>query len=162
MDRYSGKFGKIFFALLLELGLVSSWCLPGVARPTQSETIGEPPFLLTQSYRVGDKVEVLWEDKWYPAQIFDRQAGSYCITYIGYDRSWDECVEGDRIRYPERPFGNIDPQRGERVDVLWRGDWYPAMVYDFSQGYYCITYIGYDRSWDECVEGDRLRNYAEN
>ena len=163
MSSYSGKFGKIFFALLLELGLISSWCLPGVAGATEEKTpflTGETPVLVAQSYRVGDKVEVLWEGKWYPAKIFDRQGGSYCITYIGYDRSWDECVEGDRIRYPERLFGNIDPQRGERVDVLWRGNWYPAIVYDLSQGYYCITYIGYDRSWDECVESDRLREYT--
>ncbi len=173
MSSYSRKFGKIFFALLLELGLVASWCLSAIAGGTQEKTpvlrvtgesaiemTGETPVLLVQSYRVGDKVEVLWEGKWYPAKIFDRQAGSYCITYVGYDRSWDECVEGDRIRYPERAFGNIDPQRGERVDLLWRGNWYPAIVYDMSNDFYCITYIGYDRSWDECVESDRLREYT--
>ena len=154
---------KIFLALLLELGLISSCCLPAVSQSAQKEMpvfrmTGEMQFLLAQSYSIGDRVEVWWEGEWYPAKIFDRQAGSYCITYVGYDRSWDECVESDRIRYPERPFGNINPRRGETVEVFWEGDWYPAIVEDIQRGTYCITYVGYDRSWDECVESDRIRN----
>lgn len=99
----SCKFEKIFLALLLELGLISSCCLPAVSQSAQKEMpvfrmTGEMQFLLAQSYSIGDRVEVWWEEKWYPAKIFDRQAGSYCITYVGYDRSWDECVESDRIR----------------------------------------------------------------
>jgi CHAT domain-containing protein len=49
-------------------------------------------------HKVGDSVEVLWKNQWYPAKVWEIQSEKYCITYEGYDRSWDECVNSDRIR----------------------------------------------------------------
>lgn len=163
MKNLSWKLGKIFLALLVELGLVSSWCLSArslsISHPDLTVEVNSP-LLLARSYSIGDLVEIFWQDQWYPAKVEAMQGGNYCITYIDYDRSWDECVEGDRIRYPAQPFGNIAPALAEKVDVLWQGQWYPAIVYDFRGENYCITYVGYDRSWDECVESDRLRSHS--
>lgn len=51
-----------------------------------------------QVYKVGNQVEVLWKDKWWPARVLAVKGGNYCITYEGFDRSWDECVASNRIR----------------------------------------------------------------
>jgi CHAT domain-containing protein/predicted negative regulator of RcsB-dependent stress response len=51
-----------------------------------------------QNYQVEDSVEVLWEGTWWPATVFEIRGSTYCITYDGFDRSWDECIGTDRIR----------------------------------------------------------------
>ena len=48
--------------------------------------------------RVGDSVEVLWQNKWWPARVLEIKEGNYCITYEGFDSSWNECVTSERIR----------------------------------------------------------------
>ena len=47
---------------------------------------------------------------------------------------------------------------GSTVDVLWNGQWYPAMVRAVrGPGQWLITYIGYSSAWDEVVGSDRIR-----
>jgi CHAT domain-containing protein len=43
-------------------------------------------------------VEVLWKNRWWPATLERLQGDRYCITYDGFDHSWDECITSDRIR----------------------------------------------------------------
>ena len=49
-------------------------------------------------YRVGEKVEVEWQKKWYPAKVLEVKGGSHFITYEGYGSEWDEWVSSKRIR----------------------------------------------------------------
>jgi lipopolysaccharide biosynthesis glycosyltransferase len=49
-------------------------------------------------WRVGNKVEVLWQDKWYPATIVSVGKDTYFIHYEGYEKSWDEWVTPNRVR----------------------------------------------------------------
>ncbi len=46
---------------------------------------------------------------------------------------------------------------GEKVDVLWKGQFYPATVLAQKGALYRIHYDGYDASWDEDVGTDRMR-----
>ena len=46
----------------------------------------------------GQKVEVLWKGKYYPAVILDVKDDGYLIHYDGFSSSWDETVKRDRIR----------------------------------------------------------------
>lgn len=46
---------------------------------------------------------------------------------------------------------------GQRAEVLWRGNWYPATVLNVNGNQCYITYEGYDSSWDEWVEPARFR-----
>jgi CHAT domain-containing protein/uncharacterized protein HemY len=64
-----------------------------------------------QVYKVGDQVEVLWKDKWWLARILAVKGGNYCITYEGFDRSWDECVASNRIR----PIADTAEAKAERL-----------------------------------------------
>lgn len=49
-------------------------------------------------WRVGDAVEVIWANDWYPARIIEFREGRYKIAYDGYSSVWDEWVSGDKIR----------------------------------------------------------------
>jgi hypothetical protein len=49
-------------------------------------------------YAVGQKVEVEWKKKWYPAKVLQVKGGSHFITYEGYGSEWDEWVPSNRIR----------------------------------------------------------------
>ena len=148
-------------------------------RPIQSENA------IGTRLRVNQYVEVLWQNQWYLAKIFETKNNQYCITYVGYDRSWDECIDVVRIRiadprkvdaerlrlegYRRNTNTNIeethskysqtdrDYQVNEYVEILWKEQWYLGQIFEIKNNQYCVTYVGYDRSWDECVGKERLQ-----
>lgn len=98
-------------ALLLSSGVLSSftsWAKGSLASMPSSQTDrqaevddvqGQSQLLSPeQNYQIGDSVEVLWKESWWPATIFEVKDSAYCITYDGFDRSWDECIDTDRMR----------------------------------------------------------------
>lgn len=53
----------------------------------------------SDSYSAGDRVQVSWKGKLYPAVILSAQGNNkYKIHYDGYESSWDEVVGTDRIK----------------------------------------------------------------
>lgn len=50
-------------------------------------------------YRLGDAVSVLWKGIWYAATVTQLGGHKVKIHYDNYDNSWDEWVDGSRIRY---------------------------------------------------------------
>jgi hypothetical protein len=46
----------------------------------------------------GNQIEVEWGQTWWPAEILRVQGNEYLIHYTGFDASWDEWVNTDRIR----------------------------------------------------------------
>ncbi len=115
-----------------------------------------------QSWAKGAAVEVLWQGEWYPAQIVRANHGWYKIHYEGYADSWDELVDGSRVRARQaaRPKGPWSV--GDAVDVDWKGSWYQAKVIEVNHGWYRIHYVGYDASGDEIVDDARLRAPSQN
>jgi hypothetical protein len=51
-----------------------------------------------RTWKVGDKVEVKWNGRFYPATVNEVNAGKYKISYDGYGRNWDEWVPSASIR----------------------------------------------------------------
>ncbi len=51
-------------------------------------------------YKVGDKVEILWNSSWYKGSIIGAKnaEGKYKIHYDGYESNWDEWVDTKRLR----------------------------------------------------------------
>ena len=45
----------------------------------------------------------------------------------------------------------------EKVEVQWKGKWYPAIVLKINSNKYFIHYEGYAKSWDEWVAANRIR-----
>lgn len=52
----------------------------------------------TSAYKIGDKVEVEWKKKWYPAHILNVKGGSHYVSYDDYDVDENEWVPTKRIR----------------------------------------------------------------
>jgi hypothetical protein len=50
----------------------------------------------------GEKVEVLWGGTWFPSTILQRDGGRAYVHYDGWSSTWDEWVEADRLRPPQR------------------------------------------------------------
>lgn len=49
-------------------------------------------------YKVGDMVQVLWEEKWYAAVILEVIDGKYKVHYEGWEAKWDEVVDVARMK----------------------------------------------------------------
>jgi hypothetical protein len=101
----------------------------------------------------GDRAEVLWKGTWYPAHVLKGKGSECYIHYDGYGSNWDEWVGPDRIKIASRSF-----YEGDSVQVLWKGNWWPAHVLKAKGGLWKIHYDGYDSSWDEWVGLERLRS----
>ena len=105
--------------------------------------------------RVGQRLEVLDQGKWYRAKTIDEKGDLVKVHYIGYDNSWDEWVGPDRVR----PFQPVQFSQGDKVQVQWSRDkqWYPARVLNAWYGLHLIRYDGYDESADEWIGPASIR-----
>lgn len=106
-----------------------------------------------ETWPAGSDLRVTWEKKTYDAKVREVDGGFMLITYPGYDARWDEWIGADRVVGAQRR----QPVKGDRVKVEWQGRWYDAQVKSAGKGKWCITYAGFDDSWDECVEEARIR-----
>jgi hypothetical protein len=94
--------------------------------------------------RLGERVEALWRDKWYRAQITDVKDRQFRVRYVNFDSTWDEWVGADRTR----PYRPKEFSKGEKVDVYWARDqkWYPATV---RRAWYGLHFVHYEEFADE-------------
>ncbi len=122
--------------------------------------------------KVGDKVDVLWNGKYYKATVKQVNDSKWFIHYDGYESSWDEWVGKDRIKYTPPSGGNNTGGKtdasagsnnatwkvGDKVMVKWNDKWYPSTILQVGEGKYKIHYDGYESSWDEWVTPARMKN----
>jgi WD40 repeat protein len=52
----------------------------------------------SQTYKKGDKIEILWENHWYPGLVEEVKGDKYVISYDGYGADWNETVGIDRMK----------------------------------------------------------------
>ena len=45
----------------------------------------------------------------------------------------------------------------DEVEVVWHGNWWPAVVVERRAGRWLVHYQGYGSDWDEVVGPDRIR-----
>ena len=77
---------------------------------------------------------------------------------------------GFKIKYVEDttsanvPPGKVKPYEpaprrpnGQRVEVEWKGVWYPAAIRDYQRGLHLVHYDGFEEYWDEWAAPDRIR-----
>ncbi len=99
------------------------------------------------NYRVGDKIKVSWEGKWYDAEVKKALNDFYYIKYAGYEDFWNEWVAYDRIKTGKE----------RSAEVEQKGVWYPAEVLEEKDGRYFVRYTNYSYVWDEWVGKDRIK-----
>ena len=46
---------------------------------------------------------------------------------------------------------------GQQIKVEWNGSWWDAIIREVSGESYHIHYVGFDPSWDEWVDLNRIR-----
>ena len=76
-------------------------------------------------------------------------ASGLTITEVlgcGAQRGYTETYRGTRA--------NISLQR--KVKVEWQGKWWDGVLESQNGGKYCVHYVGYDDSWNECVPRARV------
>jgi len=49
-------------------------------------------------------------------------------------------------------------QTGQQVKVEWNGSWWDALIREVHGGKYLIHYVGFDASWDEWVDLNRIKS----
>lgn len=98
-------------------------------------------------YPVGDKVQVEWNGRSYPAEIKETKNGFHYIHYTGYDDSWNEWVMYDRIYTSDRT----------KCSIEWNGQWYPGELLQQKEGRYFVHFTNYGSDWDEWVTPSRIR-----
>jgi hypothetical protein len=99
-------------------------------------------------------IRVLWGGKTWDARILKTDGDFHFITYPGWPSYWDEWVLSDRIVTEDA----VRKASAEKVEVEWRGHWYPAVILQQARSRYLVHYVGYDSSWDEWVTPDRVRH----
>lgn len=104
-------------------------------------------------WRLLQYVECEWEGEWWIAQIIEVRKGEWKVHYINYDNSWDEWVDGSRLR---KPVG-IDVKPGDKIEVEWGGKWWKAEVLKVEKDFAFIHYDGYGPEWDEWVTKERIK-----
>lgn len=109
-----------------------------------------------QDPRIGQRLEVKSEGKWWPARVIDVKNGKLRIRWVmsGFDTAAsDEWVVPSQTRHIVGRIYEV----GTPVEVLWRDEWYPAHVIEIREGLHKIHYDGEKAVWDEWVSGGRMR-----
>lgn len=105
------------------------------------------------SGRVGERLEVQQEGRWWRGKIIEQRPNGFKIHYYGWDESWDEWVTPDRMR----PLVAKTYPVGAKISVEWHRQWYPATVMKVYRGVHYIHYDGEDTVWDEWVGNPRIK-----
>lgn len=102
---------------------------------------------------VGRRVEVRSDGEWYKARVIDADADQLLVHYYGWEASDDEWVTEQQIR-KSTP---IQYPTGSKVEVRWKGEWYPATVVALRGGVHYIAYDDFGEEWNEWVASKRIR-----
>ncbi len=105
------------------------------------------------AHPVGARLSVDWDGQLYAAVVQKTEDGFHLVTYPGWGHEWDEWVGATRIA------GTLAPgeQASRPLKVEWQGTWWDAALKGREGERYCVRYLGYDASWDECVPASRAR-----
>ena len=126
------------------------------------------------SYINGDVLLLRWKmgngDQWWylaDRNSLDTKRGDYYRVRSSSDTppktGWtiDDQTEGaSPCPTVDNSSNQIDTTRystGQHVKVEWKGSWWDAMVREVDAGKYLIHYIGFDSSWDEWVDLERIK-----
>lgn len=129
-------------------------------------------------YKVGDRVEILYDGKWYPGSVLEVGNNQWKVHYDGYDSGWDTWMPADRLRAgtaaadpgkPREPAAPVEPDMpvtgdpvvGEACEASWNNSWYWVRILKVDGGRYFIHWDGYGDEKDEWVTRDRLRRKGE-
>lgn len=106
------------------------------------------------SPRIGERIEAYSIDDWYKGFIAEAKNDKFRVHYYGYESSDDEWVTAKMIRVPKITSRF---RVGEKVEVEWKKQWYPAHVLNIKGGSHYVSYDDYDTDENEWVSSKRIR-----
>ena len=107
----------------------------------------------SNSPRIGERVEAYSEDDWYRGYIADAKGSKYRVHYYGYEATDDEWLTAKSIRAPKI---SSTYRIGDKVEVEYRKDWYPAHIVNIKGGSHFVSYDDYDVDDNEWVSSKRI------
>lgn len=108
--------------------------------------------------RVGERVEVKYQGKYWKARITGTKDGRFWIHWLGFRDYPDELVAASLVRIPEVAAQATPAYKvGRKVEVIWKNEWYPATILKTRGRVFLIHYTGYGDEWDEWVSSKRIR-----
>ncbi len=110
------------------------------------------------SPRIGERVEAHSAGEWWRAYIVAEKGPRVLVHYYGYEQSQDRWILTKNIRVPlyDSPF-----HPGEKVEVAYKHDWYPAHILNIRGQSHYVTYDDYDTDENEWVPTTRIRKLSE-
>lgn len=90
------------------------------------------------------------------ARIVEVKDTHYRLHFLGTEKTEDITVSFENLS-AVRP---VTFELGQRVEVNWKGGWYPARILQVRGSIHQVHYEGYSKVWDEwvCVSRIRLPN----
>ena len=104
-------------------------------------------------WQIGDYAESEWKGAWYRARVLDADETRAKVTYLGFGKEWDAWVPRERLRAPTP----IAAAKGAKVEIEWKGKWWPGAVADARDDFAFVHYDGFEAEWDEWVTAQRMR-----
>ena len=105
-----------------------------------------------KTWPIGTHLSVTWGKEVFEAIVQSIDGPFMQITYPGWSAIWDEWITSSRV------VGLFQGSPPKNVKVEWKGKWYDAVVLRKEGELFCIHYVGFDDSWDECVEASRVKS----
>ena len=93
------------------------------------------------------------QGQWVTGQVVAAGTLKYKVHIIGTESQFDFWVGPYEIK-------DITYADGERVKVLWMGDWYEARILKYSNGQYLVHYEGFSDTQNQWVTLDRIKKWG--
>lgn len=122
---------------------MSQFQLTGKFQPTDVLALTEK----SSEKRIGARLEVLDEGKWYCGFVKKVRDDQFFIHYYGWPKSEEEWVTKDRIRKQKKETHAV----GTRLWALSAGVWENGKVLRVKHGLHLIKFEGWGPEWNEWV-----------
>lgn len=109
------------------------------------------------------RAEALWQGKWWPAKVIEQKGNQCKVRWvsIGWDTAEsDSWLDAGKVRYLDKgplSANQVERKVGDKVQVLWKGEYYKATIQNVRDGKFLVHYDGYATSWDEWIPEERIR-----
>jgi hypothetical protein len=130
---------KLLPALLLALFIAGICLAPAIADD--------------RVFLVGDKVKVMWRDRWEICTILELKEGKYKVHFEENEKIFDKWVSAKIVF-------NYNYRTGEVIQVEREGRWLPAKVLASGGNKYKVHFLGLESNFDEWVGPDRIQDIS--
>jgi hypothetical protein len=109
------------------------------------------------TFPAGTYGQAYYEKQWQPVRILGKSGDQYNCELYHYSDKEEVLLGADALKKAHFVSYPVNT----KVQVLWEGTYYEALIKQSVDGFHYITYPGYDAYWDEWVMYDRIKTGKE-